>query len=353
MCCLANARPMAWPVPGPAPKMTARVLSDMAGTNRSASEGQRLPPRKPGAFGSETRIRPRAWFLLASSARCLCLEGWRTLPRRAGLLGRKVSPSPRAFPFSLTRSLTVSWRAGLYTLNQALNTTTLSTSHFLNPASGPLPTPQLGAALPGETPPAPPPLHSTRLATVSVWFPSKDGGAGLSGLGMTMGGLRGGPGRSRETSGDPSNPATTSGAPPTVPLDGDSSGVHSTAASAGPGLASPALGSNAGTPTLRRKALSSSFSIPTLQSLGAGQQNPDTIITSRPVRQFRGTSSSFVRSWEGLPLSQPQLRALADTHAGKEALFVFYTMGKGVVWAELGQGRPKGTSTLPFPRAPS
>ena len=82
-------------------------------------------------------------------------------------------------------------------------------------------------------------------------------------------------------------------------------------------------------------ALPICFSLPTLSSVA------ETVITSRPIRQFRGTSSSFVRSWEGLPLSQPQLRSLADANAGKDALFVFYTIGKGVVWAELSQGRPK------------
>lgn len=100
-------------------------------------------------------------------------------------------------------------------------------------------------------------------------------------------------------------------------------------------LPTPILGST--TPSTKKKALSSPFSIPTLSSLGS---SGDTS-ASRPIRQFRGTSSTFVRSWEGLPLSQFQLKTMADSNAGKETLFGFYTSGKGVVWTEIGVGRPK------------
>lgn len=87
------------------------------------------------------------------------------------------------------------------------------------------------------------------------------------------------------------------------------------------------------TPLKRLNPLSA-FSIPTLSSLAPPA-------SSRPVRQFRGTSSTFVRSWDGLPMSAQQTKSLAEGNAGKETLFAVYTSGKAVVWVELAADRPK------------
>ncbi|KAL8283610.1 hypothetical protein RQP46_005405 [Phenoliferia psychrophenolica] len=240
-------------------------------------------------------------------------------------------------------------RAGVYTLGTSLNTTVFATSNLASAPGVPLATPQLAVPAGEPAPAAAPPLHATRAATVTIRFPSKDagGGAGISGLGMSMGSLRGGPAsRAREASGgsfipDPASPLLMSpGALPAIglpELSAASNGTYEGSPSNGVlGLPVPGSAQTTYRPTLRRKPMSTAFSLPTLSSVSS-----DTVITSRPIRQFRGTSSSFVRSWEGLPLSQPQLRGLADANAGKDALFVFYTIGKGVVWAELSQGRPK------------
>lgn len=125
------------------------------------------------------------------------------------------------------------------------------------------------------------------------------------------------------------------------------SGMASSNEQQSPGAPLSSLPSSA---LAKRKQLSSSFSIPTLSSLspGQGNSNGDGTSTSRPIRQFRGTSSSFVRSWEGLPLSAVQLRGLAEGNVGKAALFGFYTTGQRVVWCEIGQGRPKVRLELRF-----
>ncbi|SCV69072.1 BQ2448_2092 [Microbotryum intermedium] len=132
-------------------------------------------------------------------------------------------------------------------------------------------------------------------------------------------------------------------------------------ADAASGLTSPILAERSGfSPTTRRKPLGSSFSIPTLSSLaggggggGAGDGGPSPGggnsglggsgggSNSRPSRPFRGTSSSFVRNWEGLPLQGATLKAIAEAGQGRKTLFGFYTHGKGVIWCEIGQGRPK------------
>lgn len=202
---------------------------------------------------------------------------------------------------------------------------------------------------------------------VSVRFPVKESG-GLAGLGMSMGSLRGGPsnrGNSRGEAPSESFPLSGLNSPTLLnassPLSPSSSGGFPGITSVGSGnsgggdlgsgelnspnsplggaplssLPTPILGPT--TPSSKKKALSSPFSIPTLSSLGSGSDSS----SSRPIRQFRGTSSTFVRSWEGLPLSQFQLKTLADSNAGRETLFGFYTSGKGVVWTEIGVGRPK------------
>lgn len=88
------------------------------------------------------------------------------------------------------------------------------------------------------------------------------------------------------------------------------------------------------TPLKRLNPLSA-FSIPTLSSI------TPLPASSRPVRQFRGTSSTFVRSWDGLPMSAQQVKSLSEGNAGKETLFGVYTSGKAVNWVELGADRPK------------
>ncbi|KAM0756354.1 WD40 repeat-like protein [Meredithblackwellia eburnea MCA 4105] len=284
----------------------------------------------------------------------------------------------------------MSWFAGpegVYTLAQSINITHLATAHL--PSQGiPPTTPQISStnqqsADNHNSTTLPPPLNTTKIAAVAVKFPIRDTAQQQSGLGLNMNlninrttnnninirtrepsttdilssqaqtapqpspssiqplGQDGLPSFNSSNLIGASASATTS-----ATIQQSSTVTSPTADSLGASLSSPPLQPShpALSPTQRRKPLSSSFSIPTLVSLGNQQQQQslsDTIITSRPTRPFRGTSSSFVRAWEGLPLSQPQLRGLADANAGKQSIFAFYTTGKSVVWVELGQGRPK------------
>lgn len=257
---------------------------------------------------------------------------------------------------------------GVYTLIQSLNVTVSSTAHFVANA-----TPAPPAAQPGATPNdpmvLPPPPHPTKMATAAVTFFVREQ-QGVSGLGMSMGSLRatGSSGGERSGLGPIRRGSSTAESSPML-----SSGVSSSGAEgvdpAPIGSGGRTAGGITSTPTtpggmhgsfsplLKRRPLTSSFSIPTLGSLGAGNGGSNGgsageagVMTSRPIRQFRGTSSSFVRSWEGLPLSQGQLKGIAEGNSGRQTVFGFYTSGKSVIWVEIGQGRPKARLILVLSR---
>ncbi|TNY20229.1 WD40-repeat-containing domain protein [Rhodotorula diobovata] len=65
----------------------------------------------------------------------------------------------------------------------------------------------------------------------------------------------------------------------------------------------------------------------------------DGVPTSRPARALKGSSSSFVRSWDGLPLSQVQMRGLGDANVGRDTIFGFQTIGKTLVMSEIAKGK--------------
>jgi hypothetical protein len=92
-------------------------------------------------------------------------------------------------------------------------------------------------------------------------------------------------------------------------------------------------------PIMKRKPLTSSFSMLGGLSLATGDGAGGAVATSRPARPFKGSSSSFVRSWEGLPISQVQMRTIAEANAGRDTIFGFQTLGKAVVWTEIGKGK--------------
>ncbi|KAI5477544.1 catabolite repression protein creC [Pseudohyphozyma bogoriensis] len=211
------------------------------------------------------------------------------------------------------------------------------------PVNGPPPTPQIGAPPPSaEAPPAPPPPHPARLAVASIQFPIRTEASTGLGLSMGLGG------RQAKASKDPAEtvaPLASPGMGAGGPLSPTAGVVELGGAGAGDATASPSLGAststngNAPRPGLKRKAFGSSFSIPTLNVLARPGGNSTE--TSRPTRQFRGTTSSFVRSWEGLPIPQGVWKGICEANEGKRALFGGYTCGKGVVVAELTPGRPK------------
>lgn len=96
-------------------------------------------------------------------------------------------------------------------------------------------------------------------------------------------------------------------------------------------------------PVPKRKPLTSSFSM-----LGGLALAAEGAATSRPARALKGSSSSFVRSWEGLPLSQVQLRGIGDANAGRDTVFGFQTIGKALAMSEIAKGKVR-PSARPSP----
>lgn len=195
---------------------------------------------------------------------------------------------------------------------------------------------------------------------MSIKFGQYSSSGGLSGLGMSMGGRA----KAKATERDGASTSTgtdslsSSGLLPAAGLpDGTgSSPAHHPDPSAG-GHTSPAL-AGPSSPLLRRRPLASTFSIPTLAGLASAasglpasssssSDGPSPVATARPGRAFRGTNSTFVRTWEGLPLGVAQMRAFAEGSGGAARgggagkLFGFWLRDKGVLWSELGMGRPK------------
>lgn len=249
---------------------------------------------------------------------------------------------------------TSSWFAspeGLYTLVSSLNIINpVGNSNFLGSSA---PTTLNGATpIQLEPTPIPPPITDSRISVVSIKYPPKDS---ISGLGMAMGSLRP---RLRENSTDsaalnsptspgPISPSLGSGGFNMIPSLSQSSNAresnnnnNTNGNSTRDEVESPggaplsSLPSQVGstTPTTKKKQLSGSF------SLSSGNSNGTE--SSRPIRQFRGTSSTFVRSWDGLPLTQSIIKGL-ESNTSKETVFAFYTLGKGVIWSEIQVGRPK------------
>jgi len=229
---------------------------------------------------------------------------------------------------------------GVYTLVSSANTTINTTpSPFANnnAASVPQPgsNPSLGGSLPLEQPPSAPPVYSSKLAVVSVRFPVKEGEARGTGFGMSMGRRQGkeaegGPGGATNgtttTSGNGQNGGEGSSEP--IPIGGTGNGNGTNGSTGTPNLS----------PATKRRPLTSSFSmLGGLNTFAESATSP--LNSSRPSRALKGTTSSFIRSWEGLPLSQMQLKMIAEANAGKDTIFGFQTMGKGVFWNEIGKGK--------------
>ncbi|GAA5830344.1 hypothetical protein JCM11251_001316 [Rhodosporidiobolus azoricus] len=239
---------------------------------------------------------------------------------------------------------------GVYTLVSSLNVPTATSANSSTANFTPLPgAPQAAPAAgqggqPGPEQPAAPPAYSSKLAVVSVRFPVKEGGGGGGaglGLGMSMG---------RSAKGKETADSTPAIAAP-IPGASDTSASDGASTAGGSGGDRSAGGGNGppGSPAVKRRPLASSFSMlgSFYGSEGAG------VATTRPARGFKGSSSSFVRSWEGLPLSQMQLRTIAESNAGKETIFGFQTMGKAVVWTEIAQGKKDALSRIIFASFPT
>ncbi|BGP37991.1 hypothetical protein JCM10449v2_001918 [Rhodotorula kratochvilovae] len=236
---------------------------------------------------------------------------------------------------------------GVYTLVSSLNVpapgaSNSATAHFTPSGAAGAPPPAsagLGGPAAPDQPAAPPP-HPSRLAVVAVQLPTKEGGAGLSGLGMSIGRGRG--------NNDAAGGAVGGGAGGDVLSTGDDM-----QSGGGGGGAAGAAGGSAGqvppsSPQPKRKPLTSSFSM-----LGGLSLAGDAVSTSRPARAFKGSSSSFVRSWEGLPVPQVHLRGMAEANAGRETLFGFQTIGKALVLSEIGKGKKDALARVIFSSFPT
>ncbi|GAA6012447.1 hypothetical protein JCM11491_004335 [Sporobolomyces phaffii] len=214
------------------------------------------------------------------------------------------------------------------------------------------------AASAAELPPSAPPVYPSKLAVVSVRFPWKELEPRGNGFGMSMGRRTAPTGESQQTTG-------AEGASEPIPITGSGNGnAASGGAAAGSGSSSANL-----SPTTKRRPLTSSFSM--LGGLntfaatagtanggnggGGGDSTVSTspVNTSRPNRALRGTTSSFIRSWEGLPLSQVQLKVISEANAGRDTIFGFQTMGKGVFWSEIAKGKKDPLSRIVFSAFPT
>ncbi|GAA5905018.1 WD40 repeat domain-containing protein [Sporobolomyces salmoneus] len=257
-----------------------------------------------------------------------------------------------------------SWFAapeGVYTLIYSANPTlNIAPNAFTGPSSVPQPstsspTTTLGTL--AEQPPSAPPVYPSKLAVVSVRFLTREGGEGKgNGFGMSMG-RRTNPTAAAGGGGDNATESVTE----PIPIVG-------TSGNGGNGEGRGTIGSTSSmsnlSPTTKRRPLTSSFSMlgglntfGTTGTAGGGggdsttSTSPNT--TSRPNRALKGTTSSFIRSWEGLPLSQMQLKMISEANAGKETIFGFQTMSKGVFWSEIAKGKKDPLSRIIFSAFPT
>lgn len=237
---------------------------------------------------------------------------------------------------------------GVYTLVSTLNgapstqsavTVGTPATQAANAAGGTAP--PGGQAQANEQQP-PPPAYPSKAAIVAVTLPVKEagsGGQGLAGLGM---GMSIGSRRTKEAAAD-----TTTSSATTTTTNGDSQGADRD----GNGLLGPQSGNASGaipigggsgnSPASKRKPLTSSFSMLGGLSLAAAAAAGDSsgVTTSRPARTFKGSTSSFIRSWEGLPVSQVMLRTIGEANAGRQTIFGFQILGKVLLWHEIGMGK--------------
>ncbi|GAA6027087.1 hypothetical protein JCM8097_006100 [Rhodosporidiobolus ruineniae] len=240
---------------------------------------------------------------------------------------------------------------GVYTLVSSLNVPSAtgsnsSTAHF-TPSAGSSAPPAQGqqGGPPAPEQPAAPPAHPSKLAVVSVRFPVKEqGGGGGPGLGLGMS-IGRGKGKEVEQASAAPIPGTSGGA-------GTEGGAGANGAGGADRLGAPGNAAAAGSfsPLMKRRPLTSSFSMLGSAAWSSGE---NAVATSRPARAFKGSSSSFIRSWEGLPLSPAQLRTIAEGNAGRDTIFGFQTVGKSLVWTEIGKGKKDALSRIVFSNFPT
>ncbi|GAA5874953.1 hypothetical protein JCM3774_000458 [Rhodotorula dairenensis] len=210
-------------------------------------------------------------------------------------------------------------------------------------------------AQPAEQQP-PPPAYPSKTAVVAVTLPTKEGasgGQGLSGLGM---GMSIGSRRAK----DADTTTSLNGSTATGDGQGDRDGNSLLSPQGANSTGAVPIGSgnhNNNSPASKRKPLTSSFSMLGGLSLAAGGDSSSSygggVTTSRPARTFKGSTSSFIRSWEGLPVSQVLLRTIGEANAGRQTIFGFQTLGKVLLWHEISMNRKDSLSRIVFASFPT
>ncbi|TKA52912.1 hypothetical protein B0A53_04215 [Rhodotorula sp. CCFEE 5036] len=256
---------------------------------------------------------------------------------------------------------------GVYTLVSTLNgapstqsavTVGTPATQATNTAGGGT-APSGGQAQANEQQP-PPPAYPSKAAIVAVALPVKEGGSGgqgLAGLGM---GMSIGSRRTKDAAAAAAADTATSSATTTM-TNGDSQGADRDGngllgpQSANASGAVPIGGGSGHSPASKRKPLASSFSMLGGLSLAAAAAGGDSggVTTSRPARTFKGSTSSFIRSWEGLPVSQVMLRTIGEANAGRQTIFGFQILGKVLLWHEIGMGKRDSLSRIVFASFPT
>ncbi|KAH9813532.1 catabolite repressor protein [Melampsora americana] len=105
--------------------------------------------------------------------------------------------------------------------------------------------------------------------------------------------------------------------------------------------------------------LSSLSSNPTgIHSMSPLSPNSLVQISPRPRAAFKGSNSTFIKSSEGLPLSQSVLKSLygssnPDHPDSEERTFAFYTWNKTLIWTHLVSGKPIELAKLVFQSFPT
>lgn len=195
------------------------------------------------------------------------------------------------------------------------------------------------------------PEHPATISIASITFPSitqsglsggSSGGGGLLGLGGSQRNTR-----TREASFSASVPTGEAGGfSPLVqnqsigiPDEASSStSTNSLQDSGGAGGSSHMQSLPSHSPAAgKRKPL---MSLPSMTSMplssfgGGGSGQPQTPLASKPKSAFRGTNSTFVKSYEGLPLSGRVEKLWAGPEPREVTLAVF-TSGKAVIVADI------------------
>ena len=198
------------------------------------------------------------------------------------------------------------------------------------------------------------PEHSPSLSVVSIRFPAA--GSGGSGSGSGLLGLGGSQrGRAREasvssTAGGAGITGQEYGGGFSAPHDDQASSSNSTSSYGGENSNSypsnlPSLSPG---PPSKRKALVSLPSMPSLPSVGLpglgggganhgasnGTHKEQNAPTSKPKSAFRGTSSTFVKGYEGLPLSA-RADKLWQSAEPRDVTLAIFTAGKLVLITDI------------------